>query len=97
MRGHIYSILKVKTRNARFYTLFHSFDLKTFSILRIILLSTIRKDLIRSWVFSLFLFHFLHTVYFICRKVSLIVEIKRFDQFTLARSSPFLNFIEGHL
>ena len=30
----------------------------------------------------------LHTVHFIRRKVSL--RIKRFDQFTLARSSPFL-------
>ena len=46
----------------------HSFDLKTFSVSRIILLATIRKDLIRSWGFPLFLFHFLHTVHFICLK-----------------------------
>ena len=37
--------------------------------------------------FSLFLFHFLHSVHFICRKGSLL-EIKRsFDQFTFAQVS----------
>ena len=38
------------------------------------------------------LFHFLPTVHFIFRKVSL--RNSRFDEFTLARSSLFLNFIE---
>ena len=34
------------------------------------LFETIRKDLIRSWNFLLFFFHFLHIVHFICWKVS---------------------------
>ena len=42
--------------------------------------------LIKTFSVLLYLFHFLHLVHFICRKVSL--EIKRtFDRFTLAHSS----------
>ena len=68
--------MRVKTGNAGFHALFQ-FELITQlwseNILSFanILFSTIRKDLIRSCNFSLFLFHFLHAVHFICGKVSL--------------------------
>ena len=53
--------MRVKTGNASsFHALFefdlHSFDLKTFSVSKIILFSTIREDLTTSWKFCYFSF-----------------------------------------
>ena len=84
--------------HAQFQFHLHSFDQ---NILRFenSLFSTIRKDLIKSWIFRYFPFTFyIQFIQFIQfgKQAS---EIKRtFDQFTLAHSSLILNFMaEGHL
>ena len=65
----------------------------TFSVSKIFYSKPWEKKNIRSGNFSPFLFHFLHIVNFIGRKVKALV-IKRFDQFTLAclRSSHVFNY-----
>ena len=85
-----------KRLHAHFQFDLHSFDQNTLSFENS-LFQTIRKDLIRSWIFRYFSFTFYIQFILFAGKEAL--EIKRtFDQFTLAHSSLILNFIaEGHL
>ena len=60
---------EIKTGDARSYALIqfdlHSFDQNILSFENSFL-QVLRKDLIKSWNFLLFGFHFLHRVHYIC-------------------------------